>query len=130
RGGGRRGHGRPAPGQLPRRPGGRGDVGGRGGGVGWGAVRVGGGAGGGADAGAAPPRGFRNATFLYCRFMNVAFLNFPGPPRHMLRRYCPPTSKNASVSCPSEHTRAALISSSKTLPSPAATSCSRRIASV
>ena len=43
-----------------------------------------------------------------------------------LRRYWPPTSKNAAVSCPSEHTRAARISSSNTLPPPVATSCSRR----
>ena len=46
----------------------------------------------------------------------------------MLRRYWPPTSKNASVSWPSEHTRAACISSSNTLPSPVATSCRRRSA--
>ena len=45
---------------------------------------------------------------------------------YTLRRYWPPTSKNASVSCPSEHTRAARISSSNTFPPPVATSCSRR----
>ena len=39
---------------------------------------------------------------------------------YMLRRYWPPTSKNASVIWPSEHTRAASISSSNTLPSPVA----------
>ena len=47
---------------------------------------------------------------------------------YMLRRYWPPTSKNASVIWPSEHTRAASISSSNTLPSPVATSCRRRSA--
>ena len=51
------------------------------------------------------------------------------PGDYILRRYWPPTSKNASVSWPSEHTRAAAISSAKTLPPPVATSCSRRTAS-
>ena len=39
----------------------------------------------------------------------------PGGP-HMLRRYCPPTSKSALVICPREHTRTVLTSSSNTLP--------------
>ena len=33
----------------------------------------------------------------------------------MLRRYCPPTSNNAFVICPSEQTRTASISTSNTL---------------
>ena len=46
--------------------------------------------------------------------------------RYMLRRYCPPTSNSASVICPSEHTRTASISTSKTLPLAITVSCSRR----
>ena len=45
--------------------------------------------------------------------------------RHMLRRYCPPTSNSAFVICPSEHTRTASISNSKTLRS-SITACFRR----
>ena len=33
---------------------------------------------------------------------------------YMLRRYCPPTSNNALVICPNEHTRTASISTSNT----------------
>jgi hypothetical protein len=36
-------------------------------------------------------------------------------PNYMLRRYCPPTSNNASVICPSEQQRTASISTSNTL---------------
>ena len=35
---------------------------------------------------------------------------------YIFRRYCPPTSNKAWVICPSEHTRAAFISSAKMLP--------------
>ena len=35
---------------------------------------------------------------------------------YMLRRYCPPTSNNAVVICPREHTRTASISTANTLP--------------
>ena len=56
---------------------------------------------------------------------NAAFAPVAGA-RYTLRRYWPPTSKNAPVSCPSEHTRAARISSSNTFPPPVATSCNRR----
>lgn len=43
----------------------------------------------------------------------------------MLRRYCPPTSNNALLICPSEQMRTASTSTSKTLPS-AITVCFRR----
>lgn len=36
--------------------------------------------------------------------------------RYMLLRYCPPTSNNAFVICPSEHTRTASISTANTFP--------------
>ena len=44
---------------------------------------------------------------------------------HMLRRYWPPTSNSAFVICPSEHTRTACISTSKTL-ALAITACCKR----
>ena len=49
----------------------------------------------------------------------------PGRRAHTLRRYCPPTSKNASVTCCSEHTRAASIRTAKTLSPLTAASLSR-----
>ncbi|MGO8891821.1 MAG: hypothetical protein ACLP8X_31390, partial [Streptosporangiaceae bacterium] len=46
--------------------------------------------------------------------------------RHTLRRYCPPTSKNASLIWPSEQCLTASIRASKTFPPPAAASLRRR----
>ena len=44
---------------------------------------------------------------------------------HMLRRYCPPASKSASVIWPNEHTRTAAINTVNTLPPSVATRLSR-----
>lgn len=68
-----------------------------------------------ARAGRADSRPASGATSA-CRF---------GGRRHMLRRYCPPTSNSAFVICPRLHTRTASISTANTLPL-SMTACCRR----
>src|SRR5690606_33969417 len=80
------------------------------------------------------PRRVQPAEPLLHHLVDVSVVGnrrFPAHPAdqtdrlHMLRRYCPPTSNNALVICPSEQRRRASISTSQTLPSAITVSLSR-----